>query len=86
MNIRMFKNIISQTDVKVDFSSSIICDPNTIKFVKLGETYRVFKIDKSLNKTLIVETTSINTACKATLKFLDIKINNSGKVLNNKRR
>lgn len=83
MNLHMFKKIIREANpgIRVDFSFSNELIPNSIKLVKLGESFRLYKVEKDSTKSLIAEEPTETKLYKATLKYLNIKLNNSGRVI-----
>jgi len=82
MNIKMFKKIINQTSFQIDFTNFPKLVENTIKIIKKEDTYYAFNIDNKLNKKLIIETQSEDKLYKGILKYLKIKLNHHGKVIN----
>lgn len=83
MNFKMFKKIMNQANIVIDFSQTNSIKPNSIKIFKLNDIYYAYKIDDKLNKTLIVENDKENNIYKGVLKHLDIKLNKSGNVILN---
>lgn len=84
MNRTMFKKIISQTNVKIDYYPFPKMLPNSIKLIK-DKSFMAFYIDEKSNKTLIAETDNENKLYKKVIKYLGIKLDHHGKVKPNNR-
>lgn len=82
MNKKMFKKVMKQANIKVDFSESSQLTPNTLKFIKKNGSYYVYFINSNTNIKLVVESQSENRVYKETLKSLGIKLNPYGSVNN----
>lgn len=83
MNLKMFKKVIKQTDIIIDFSNNIGVKPNTVKLIKKDNIYYAYRIDNVLNKTLIIETSNESNTYKAILKHFNIRLNKFGYVISN---
>jgi hypothetical protein len=81
MNRKMFLKVADQADIQLDFEPSIAIKPNTIKCLKVNNTFMVYAIDAHLNKQLIIETNNEGRVYKAILKHLDIKLNHHGDII-----